>query len=122
MEDPNLQTAVLDNRPLAVIAVEPVNKYHDTVRRLRLAEPDLPECIIVKQKKEGWDEEFQNEIYTYSRLKKLQGNLIRTFLGQGFFDDCPAIFITNIEGMTLLQLATKSNVTEETLEFNLPKP
>lgn len=55
---------------------------------------------------------FQNEIYAYERLKMLQGTLIPTLFGQGSFNGRPAFVLSEIDGITLRQLA-KANVHEK---------
>jgi hypothetical protein len=90
-----------------------------TVYRLELEEPDS-DPIVVKQQKDEWEEEFKNEKMAYERLKTLQSNVIPQFLGQGLFDGVPALFISEIVGTTLYDLAQgNDDVPENILEARL---
>lgn len=72
-----------------MIKAEQLDPNH-TLYRVEI-EPvdDLPPTIIVKQQKEGWSEEFQQEIQAYA---------IPQFLGQGDFDGVPALILSEIVG------------------------
>lgn len=84
-----------------------------TVHRLELDQrsprPGLPRTVILKQQKDGWEEEFQNEIHVYDRLKELQGAVIPRFLGQGSFNGLPALILSEVVGTTLYDFAHNNN-------------
>ncbi|CAG8365042.1 unnamed protein product [Penicillium salamii] len=65
----------------------------------------LPAVVVVKKMKEDWDDEFQQEIANYERLKSLQGSVIPAFFGEGTFNDGPAIIISEVVGTTLRDIA-----------------
>lgn len=50
----------------------------------------------------------------------LRGTLIPTLFGQGSFNVCPALILSEIDGITLRQ-RSKSDVHEKTLETQLEK-
>ena len=85
-----------------------------TVYRLEI-EPvnNLPSTVIVKQQKEGWSDEFENEASWYERLKDLQGDKIPIFFGQGDFNGIRALVISEIVGTNLLDLARSINPIDE---------
>ncbi|KAH6631308.1 hypothetical protein F5144DRAFT_214755 [Chaetomium tenue] len=58
----------------------------------------LPLNIVLKQKKEGWDEEFDTEIATYQKLRGLQGTIIPIYYGQVRFEGKPALILSDIGG------------------------
>jgi hypothetical protein len=58
----------------------------------------LPLTIVLKRKKEGWDEEFDTEKATYIRLKCLQSTIISTYYGQAQFEGKPAFILSDIGG------------------------
>lgn len=94
------------NRTLYRVTIEPVN--------------GLPSTVVVKQQKEGWAEEFQRETEAYARMKDLQGNLIPQLFGRGDFDGVPSLFLSEIVGITLHDLArSKKSVNEETMKSQL---
>lgn len=93
----------------------------ETVYRLEPQEPtSIPGPIIVKQQKKAWEEEFKNEKMAYERLKELQGTVIPQFLGEGFFRGVPALFLSEIAGTTLYDLAqSNDDIPEDILEARL---
>lgn len=103
-------------------SVKQLNKSRPTVLRLELDQPrlGLPGTVIVKQQKDKWDDEFRNEILAYERLKALQGTVIPTLFGQGSFNERPALILSEVDGITLRELA-KTDVQEKTLEIQLEK-
>lgn len=58
----------------------------------------LPLPIILKQKKEGWDEEFDTEIATYEKLRGLRVTIIPICYGQVRFEAKPALILSDIGG------------------------
>jgi serine/threonine protein kinase len=105
-----------------VRSVKQLNKSRPTVFRLELDQLrlGLPEAVIVKQQKDKRDDEFRNEILAYERLKELQGTVIPTLFGQGSFNGRPALILSEVDGITLRQLA-ETDVQEKTLETQLEK-
>lgn len=95
------------------------------VYRLELGEPrfGLPETVIVKQQKHGREAEFCNEITAYKRLRKLQGTVIPTLFGRGSVNGLPALILSEVEGITLRDLAkvVEPSFQEKTLETPLEK-
>ncbi|CAG8357793.1 unnamed protein product [Penicillium salamii] len=80
----------------------------------------LPNIIIVKVQKQGWEDEFAQEIAAYHRLQPLQGLLIPKFFGTGYFMDRPALVISEIVGNTLERLAqSKLDFSRDVLESQL---
>lgn len=70
--------------------------------------PETATSIIIKQQKEDWEEEFEDEQTAYTKLKDLQGKVIPYFYGQGYYDGLPALVLSDIPGITLEDL-TRSN-------------
>lgn len=94
------------NRTVYRLDIEPVN--------------GLPSTIFVKQRKEGWSNEFEKEIEAYGRLKDLQGDVIPHFFGVGHFNEIPALVLSEVIGTTLLALArSKETVDEEKIKDKL---
>jgi tRNA A-37 threonylcarbamoyl transferase component Bud32 len=65
----------------------------------------LPPSVIVKKKKIGWDEEFENEKRMYGKLEALQGHRIPMFYGEGICDGTRAYILSNIGGKDLIDSA-----------------
>ncbi|KAH8433990.1 uncharacterized protein LDX57_011626 [Aspergillus melleus] len=100
---------------------------HRPVYRARL-EPDLYRhtipstvtSVIIKQQKDEWEEEFEDEEKAYNRLKKLQGEVIPYFYGRGCFNGQPALILSDIDGITLNDLAHSNyDVPEASLKAHL---
>lgn len=107
-----------------MIEVEQLDPSRKTLHRLTL-EPiiDFPRTIIVKQQKEGWEKEFQSEIQTYEKLKLLQGKVIPQYFGQRLFNEAPALFLSEVPGTTLHDIAHDNewNIEQTLLESQLKK-
>lgn len=58
----------------------------------------LPLNIVLKQKKDGWDEEFDAEKANYLKLRCMQGIIIPTYYGEVQFEGKPAIVLSDIGG------------------------
>jgi serine/threonine protein kinase len=58
--------------------------------------------------------------FAYERLKVLQGTVIPTLFGQGPFNGRPALVLSEVDGITLRELA-RTDVQEKTLETQLEK-
>ncbi|PYH97163.1 hypothetical protein BO71DRAFT_396434 [Aspergillus ellipticus CBS 707.79] len=79
-----------------------------TVSRLKLEPgsfrytiPPTATSVIVKQQKDGWEREFEDEKKTtYLRLKTLQGEVLPYFYGAGYFDGLPVLILSDIDGIT----------------------
>ncbi|KAE8371928.1 hypothetical protein BDV26DRAFT_286366 [Aspergillus bertholletiae] len=99
-----------------------------TVYRLKLEPgsyrhtiPTTATSVIVKQQKEGWEEEFEDEVTAYNKLNALQGKVIPYFYGQGYFDGLPALILSDINGNHLHILARSNDKVPEDLEAQLRK-
>ncbi|CAG8899400.1 unnamed protein product [Penicillium egyptiacum] len=79
--------------------------------------------VLVKQQKIGWEDEFQQEIQAYGKLKNLQGTIIiPIFFGQGSFNGRDALVISEVEGITLHDLARGNfGVQHEALKMHLER-
>lgn len=109
-----------------MITDELLHKRRPTVHRVKLKEPrhGLPEIVIVKQEKHERSHEFRNEINAYNTLQQLQGTVIPILFGQGSFNECPALILSEVKGFTLRDLAKKFDETvvpEKTVESGLEK-
>ena len=93
------------------IRVETVRKLHPRreVYRLNLEKCQelhgLPTVLVIKEMKDGWQEEFDQEKKAYRSLECLQGIVIPTFFGQGTFEDSPILILSEVIGITLYELA-----------------
>jgi len=65
----------------------------------------LPRNVILKKRKEGWDEEFENETRIYARLRELQGTVIPICYGLVVCgkQPVPALVLSDIGGHELYQ-------------------
>lgn len=66
--------------------------------RSRFPEWCLPEKIVLKIEKEGWDEEFEMEKAAYEQLEPVQGIVIPRFYGQIEYDGKRALILSDIGG------------------------
>lgn len=64
-------------------------------------EPELPRNVIIKQRKEEWEDEFDNEEKIYQQLQDLQGTRIPRFFGRILFRGVPSLVLSQVEGSTL---------------------
>lgn len=77
--------------------------------------PETATSIIIKQQKEDWEEEFEDEKTAYTKLKSLQGEVIPYFYGEGYYDGLPALLLSDIRGITLDDLARSNEKVPEKL-------
>jgi hypothetical protein len=65
----------------------------------------LPQTVVLKKRKEGWDEEFENETHIYTRLRELQGVVIPVCYGLVVCGNppVPALVLSDIGGHELYQ-------------------
>ncbi|PYH34856.1 uncharacterized protein BO87DRAFT_425533 [Aspergillus neoniger CBS 115656] len=113
----------LDSHEIKASEVEHLDPRR-TVYRFHL-EPDsscyrhiIPETaisIIIKQQKEDWEEEFEDEQTAYTKLKDLQGEVIPYFYGEGYYDGLPALILSDIRGITLHDEARSNEEVPENL-------
>ena len=62
----------------------------------------LPANIVLKKLKPGWEEEFANKKHMYTKLKRLQGEVIPIFYGEARCDDgTPALILSDVGGVPL---------------------
>ncbi|KAJ6189570.1 hypothetical protein N7519_004478 [Penicillium mononematosum] len=122
----------LNDRPPINVTIAERLVLGRTVFRLTLSPPlryNLPSeptvtastsTVIVKQQKKGWEGEFQQEIQAYEKLVSLQGTIIPIFFGQGSFNGHDALVISEVNGITLHDLAKENvGVQPEALEKHL---
>ena len=93
-----------------------------TVYRLQIAPdpdrhgiPTTATSVIVKQRKDGWEDEFENEVKAYHILERLQGKVIPYFYGRGYFNGRPALVLSDIDGISLKDLARSTKETSKDL-------
>ncbi|KAH8430073.1 uncharacterized protein LDX57_007744 [Aspergillus melleus] len=124
------QIVKLNDQEIIATDVELLDPRRSTVYRLKLklashqnVIPDMATSVIVKQQKDGWEEEFEVEKMAYNRLAQLQGEVIPYFYGQGSFNGLPAIVLSDIDGIAPDYLARSSNdeISEDSLEAYLEK-
>lgn len=63
----------------------------------------LPEKIVLKKRKDGWDEEFQTEQATYQKLRCLQGHVIPVFHGEVHLEGTPALLLSDVGGTSMAE-------------------
>ncbi|KAK4115961.1 hypothetical protein N656DRAFT_775960 [Canariomyces notabilis] len=63
----------------------------------------LPTKIVLKKQKDGWEEEFDNEIAVYERLKCLQGLVIPRCYGQAQYEGTRALVLSDIGGVCVVE-------------------
>ena len=94
-----------------------VDLQRDRVFRVEI-EPivGLPRFIIVKQQKAkgGGAKDFECEKEAYSRLQELQGRVIPQYFGDGPFYGILAMFLLEIIGSTLYNVARNKNLGIDT--------
>lgn len=66
-----------------------------------LPEWTLPSRLILKKHKEGWDDEFEMEKATYTKLRSLQGIVISRLFGELRYDNTRALLLSDIGGVCL---------------------
>ncbi|KAL8369800.1 hypothetical protein RB595_000237 [Gaeumannomyces hyphopodioides] len=59
----------------------------------------LPTRIVLKKLKSGWDEEFDNEVANYRRLKELQGRVVPIFYGEGKCEGTRCLLLSEVDGV-----------------------
>lgn len=59
----------------------------------------LPDRIVLKKTKPGWEEEFENEKSTYERLESLQGRVIPKFYGEAKCEGSRALIFSEVVGI-----------------------
>jgi hypothetical protein len=69
--------------------------------RQNLHEWCLPESIVLKIAKDGWDDEFEREKATYEYLRPLQGVTIPRYYGCSDYEGKKALVLSNIGGACL---------------------
>lgn len=112
---------------ISIEKAEQLDPQRKTLYRLRLApspyEPELPRNVIVKQRKEGWENEFDNEEKVYQQLQDLQGTRIPRFFGRILFRGVPSLVLSQVEGSTLDFIARNrsSNTEANALDSRLRK-
>ncbi|KAL2758161.1 hypothetical protein ACRALDRAFT_1074870 [Sodiomyces alcalophilus JCM 7366] len=61
----------------------------------------LPPRLVLKQQKEGWDEEFEMEKATYTKLRSLQDVVIPRCFGELKYENKRALLLSDIGGACL---------------------
>ncbi|RAK95746.1 uncharacterized protein BO80DRAFT_469179 [Aspergillus ibericus CBS 121593] len=127
--DPNsgsIKTIQLDGHEILATEIELIDPQR-TVYRFKLSPdshrhtiPKTATSIIIKQQKDDWEEEFEDEEMAYKTLELLQGDVIPYFYGRGYFDGRPALILSDINGINLNDLAhSNDNIPEDSLQAYL---
>lgn len=61
----------------------------------------LPDKIVLKTRKKGWDEEFETEKQMYARMRALQGHGIPILYGEAAHEGDPALVLSDVGGVPL---------------------
>lgn len=64
----------------------------------------LPEKIVFKKQKEGWDEELDREKAAYAKLRPIQGITVPRFYGATAYNDTRAMILSDIGGACVASL------------------
>lgn len=59
----------------------------------------LPDRVVLKKTKKGWEEEFENEKSMYERLESLQGRIIPKFYGEATCEEGRALIFSEVVGI-----------------------
>lgn len=59
----------------------------------------LPSRIVLKKVKPKWEDEFNNEVQTYERLRPVQGHLVPICYGLAWCDGKPALVLSEVNGI-----------------------
>ncbi|CAG8887480.1 unnamed protein product [Penicillium egyptiacum] len=126
-QNPNLSKIIyLDNHPIYSTNVQLLDERRTVYRfaldlgSYRHSIPHTVTSVIVKQQKNDWEKEFWNEKAAYDKLKELQGKVIPFFFGQGYYNGLPALVLSEIDGVTLYELArSKSDFPTDALKIYL---
>lgn len=104
-------------------AQRPVYRFEIGPSSFRHTIPSSVNTVIVKQQKDGWEEEFWNEKNTYDRLQDLQGTVIPHLYGQGTLDGLPALILSEVIGPTLYDIARNDSfdIEKKALKAHLEK-
>lgn len=103
----------MNSQPVTVTRVEQLDPQRETVFRIEvIPTAGLPLSIVVKQQRTEQDgaKDFKCEKEAYSRLQELQGEVIPHYLGEGSFYGVPALFLSEVVGSTLYDLARNKNL------------
>lgn len=63
----------------------------------------LPDDVILKKQKNGWEEEFENERAAYDKLRCLQGHVIPVLFGQVNYNGVRALILSDIGGASMAE-------------------
>lgn len=69
--------------------------------RSKCPEWTIPEKIVVKKQKDGWEDEFDTEKATYQKLRHLHGQVIPAFFGQIDCDGTRALVLSDVGGTNM---------------------
>lgn len=61
----------------------------------------LPDTVILKQQKDGWEEDFNVERAAYEKLMQLQGHAIPILLGQVTYNGVRALILSDVGGASM---------------------
>lgn len=59
----------------------------------------LPDKVIVKKMKDGWEDEFEYEKVAYNTLKSVQGHLVPVCYGEATCDGTRAFILSEVDGV-----------------------
>ncbi|KAL2015108.1 hypothetical protein VTK56DRAFT_6308 [Thermocarpiscus australiensis] len=106
----------LKRPPLPIALIQPVVSLCPWIKA-RWPEWFLPPTVILKKRKDKWEEEFEKEKQAYGVLKPIQGTIIPHFYGEAVYDGSPTLVLSFIDGKTLLDLW--HSLTEDSLRQRL---
>ncbi|KKK18879.1 hypothetical protein P175DRAFT_0529265 [Aspergillus ochraceoroseus IBT 24754] len=110
----------VDGQNLAIRNIEQLHPQRITVHRVTLEPKSNFGTLIIKQQKDGWNNEFEAEKEAYQRLSSLQGDVIPSLLGECRFNGHPALILSDVGGATLHQIARSDfKVSDEVLRASL---
>ncbi|KOS18220.1 hypothetical protein ESCO_002869 [Escovopsis weberi] len=89
----------LDHLVTQLLGLLPVS-LQEPLRR-HLPEWFLPPLIVVKSQKPDWDDEFDDELDTYRRLRSLQGSVIPRHFGTARVAGLRAHILSDVGGFSL---------------------
>ncbi|CAI6044252.1 unnamed protein product [Clonostachys chloroleuca] len=64
----------------------------------------MPEKIVFKKQKEGWDEELDREKAAYAKLRPIQGITVPRFYGATAYNDTRAMILSDVGGACVASL------------------
>ncbi|KAJ4123196.1 hypothetical protein NW768_009724 [Fusarium equiseti] len=78
-----------------------VSRFTGSILRNKFPEWFLPDRIVLKSEKDNWEEEFNNEIVAYNKLRPIQGDTIPRFYGCTNCNNRRTIVLSDVGGFCL---------------------